>query len=120
MKLTTGILAGLLAGLVVVWVVLRLTRPELAKEWSSILKGVSAAVGTALVFLLTFGHRPVVDPTADLETTAAKYETKDTFENLESGADNLEPAPPSANLDDELDSFRAGSDELLRDGDDPR
>jgi hypothetical protein len=123
-----GILAGLFVGLIGVWITLRLVRPELAKEWSIILKGSAATIVGVLFLVLTLGLwkrkkvKPggeTIDPAADLKTTAAKYETEDTFEIMESGSDTLEPPPPSDILSNELESFRANADELLGDGDDP-
>jgi hypothetical protein len=121
----TCVISSLVASIVAcasAWVVLRVVRPELAKRARGAIVGAALAIGGALVAILSLGllskkkeiTSSAIDPIQDLEDTAAKYETEDDFDRFAED-DTLDPPPPPAPLNDELEDFRAGADELLGD-----
>ena len=124
------VLVFVLCATLATWGVLRLFRPELELRLrTGFVVALSALSGFALAFV-TLGRykkrKPetaspaTTDPKLVLIKTGERFETNDTFEELENNADDLLPPPPRGDsLDDELEDFRAGSAELLGDDRDP-
>lgn len=131
--MTTAIV-GALGAVLVSWLALRLLRPELELRYrGALIAGASVLVGVLLAVVTLGASRrepktpetlpkpPAVDPKEVLEDVEERFETDDTFEELENNADDLvKPVDLSGDLALELADFRKGSSELLGDGNDPK
>jgi len=99
-------------------VALRVKQPKAFSELWSPLAIFGAGIAGALAAEL-YRKRPAeVSPEETLETTTKKYETEDDFDDF-ALADTLDlsPAPDSnGDLDNELEEFRRGADELIGTG----